>query len=409
MQPQLVERRLVAIMFTDVLGYTAMMGTSEESGLAAIGRHRALVQPLIERYHGDLIEAAGDETLSVFSNALDAVNCALAIRGELASEPELRLHIGIHLGDVLLRDGEISGDGVNVASRICALSDGSSVYVSDEICQAVANQPNVEASALGEQSFKNVQRAVAVHALTGEARPPAPRVARDAPRSTRARIATVAIVAVLALAALAWWRMDQSVASPGRIASVAVLPLHHMSGISDDEYFTEGMHDALISELGKLAALRVISRTTMLRYQGTDKSVPEIARELDVDAVVEGSVLRIGEQVRITAQLIRASNDEHMWADSYERSMRDVLGLQRDVAIAIASRIEGELTPREVAGLRDPRPVDPDAYEAYLKGRHLTRLATPDSRKKGAAYFERAIALDPTYAPAYAGLADAVT
>jgi TolB-like protein len=211
------------------------------------------------------------------------------------------------------------------------------------------------------------------------------------------------------LAALVWWSIQRPVANPGRIASVAVLPLDHMSGIPDEEYFTEGMHEAVISELGKVATLRVISRTTMLRYRGTEKSVPEIARELDVDAVVEGSVLRIGDQVRITAQLIRASSDEHMWADSYERNMRDVLELQAEVANAIANQIEGQLTPPQVARRGPERAVDPEAYEAYLKGRHLMRLATPDNRKHGAAYFEQAIALDPSYAPAYAGLADALT
>ena len=407
MDPRTVERKLVAIMFTDIVGYTALMAKSEESGLAARARHRTLVRPLIERYHGDTIEAKGDELLSVFPNALDAVNCALAILGELAVEPVLKLHIGIHLGDVLLRDGEISGDGVNVAARICALSDGSSVYVSGELHQAVSNQPNIQASPLGEQSFKNVPRPVAVHALTGEARPPAPRIEIAARRPALRRISAFAIVAVLA--ALAWWSVERPVTSPGRIASVAVLPLDHISGIPDDEYFTEGMHDAVISELGKVATLRVISRTTMLRYSKSDKSVPEIARELGVDAVVEGSVLRVGDRVRITAQLIRAGSDEHLWADSYERDMRDVLGLQRDVAVAIAGRIEGVLTPQDASILAPPRPVNPEAYDAYLKGRHLMRLAIPGNRKKGAAYFERAIALDPSYAPAYAGLADAVT
>jgi serine/threonine-protein kinase len=194
---------------------------------------------------------------------------------------------------------------------------------------------------------------------------------------------------------------------PGRITSVAVLPLENMMGDTEQDYFVEGMHEALITELSKIGALTVISRTSTMRYKESDKSVPEIARELGVEAVVEGSVLRAGNTVRVTAQLIEAETDRHLWADNFDREMRDVLSLQSEVARAIAEEINITVTPAEEARLAHSRPVDPEAHEAYLRGRYYWNKVTADGIRKGIEYFQQAIEKDPTYAPAYAGLADA--
>ena len=195
---------------------------------------------------------------------------------------------------------------------------------------------------------------------------------------------------------------------PGRstIRSIAVLPLENLSGDAGEDYFADGMTDQLITDLAQISALRVISRTSAMAYKGARKSLPEIARELNVDAVVEGTVSRSGEQVRITAQLIQASADTHIWADTYEGSLRDTLVLQEKVAQAIADRIRIELTPGEQAGLKRLKVVDPQAYEDYLKGRYFWNKRTGDGLRKAIEYFNQAIAKDPSYAPAYSGLAD---
>jgi serine/threonine-protein kinase len=192
----------------------------------------------------------------------------------------------------------------------------------------------------------------------------------------------------------------------GRIESLAVLPLENLSRDPDQEFFADGMTDELITRLAQVAALRVISRASTMQYRGTKKRLPEIARELRVDAVVVGSVLRSGDRTRISAQLIRAATDEHLWADSYEGDLRDVLALQSRVARAITERIRVSLTPRERAGLASARPVDPAVNEAYLKGRYYLNKFSVEDWNRGLEYFNRAISLDPTYAPAYAGLAD---
>jgi len=192
---------------------------------------------------------------------------------------------------------------------------------------------------------------------------------------------------------------------PVKIESLAVLPLENLSGNPDEEYFADGMTEALITELGKVSALRVISRQSVMQYKGANKPVPQIARELHVDAVVEGSVLRLGDNVRITAQLVQASPERHLWSDSYERNFRDVIPLQREVTQAIVREIRVALTPQEQQSLANVRPVSPEAYEAYLKGRyHYDKWSTEDTQK-ARDWFRRAIDKDPHFAPGYARLA----
>ena len=203
------------------------------------------------------------------------------------------------------------------------------------------------------------------------------------------------------------YRFSGSLAtSPSHIESIAVLPLENLSRDPEQDYFADGMTEALITSLAKIGALRVISRTSTMRYKKTDKTLPQIARELNVDAVVEGTVLRSGERVRISAQLVQASTDTHLWAESYERDLRDVLQLQSEIARAVARGVETKLTPSEQEQLSRTATVDPEAYEAYLKGRYYWNKRSGEAVKKGVEYFQRAIKKDPSYAPPYAALAD---
>ncbi len=211
---------------------------------------------------------------------------------------------------------------------------------------------------------------------------------------------------ILCLAILGVWRVRSAAPSHTAIRSLAVLPLDNLSGDPSREYFADGMTDELITDLAQIRALRVISRTSVMMYKGARKPLPQIARELNVDAVVEGTVLLSGNQVRITAQLIKAPADKHLWAESYEGDLRDTLALQKKVAEAIAQQIRIEVTPQEQAELKAAKTVDPDAYEAYLKGRYFWNKRTADGLEKAVDYFNQAIAKDPAYAAAYSGLAD---
>jgi len=228
-------------------------------------------------------------------------------------------------------------------------------------------------------------------------------------RWTGRRIALLSGTLILVLAAAAWgmfrWRQRQA-STTRAIHSIAVLPLTNFSGDPSQDYFANGMTDEITTDLAKVASLKVISRTSAMRYQGTSKTLQQIARELKVDAVVEGSVVRSGNKVRITAQLIDAMNDRHMWAETYERDLGDVLGVQNTLALEIARQVRTQLTSSDEQRLGRNTPVNPDAYDAYLRGRYAQTSQSPEGLKAGLPAFQQAIALDPTFAPAYAGLAD---
>ena len=226
------------------------------------------------------------------------------------------------------------------------------------------------------------------------------------PGPTRWVIGALALVTIISLAILSVWLFRSGAPVPTGIRSIAVLPLENLSGDASQNYFADGMTDELITDLAQISALRVISRTSVMVYKGARKPLPQIARELNVDAVVEGTVLRSGDQVRITAQLIEASTDKHLWSQSYEGELRDTLALQNRVASAIADQIRINLTPQEQAALKNVKVVNPEAYESYLKGRYFWNKRTPDGLKVALAYFKEAIEEDPKYAQAYSGLAD---
>jgi TolB-like protein/DNA-binding winged helix-turn-helix (wHTH) protein/Flp pilus assembly protein TadD len=223
------------------------------------------------------------------------------------------------------------------------------------------------------------------------------------------RRVVVAFVLVLSLPIIFVLLFRSRARAPIGIRSLAVLPLDNLSGVASQDYFADGMTDELITDLAQISALRVISRTSVMVYKGARRPLPQIARELNVDAVVEGTVLHSGDQVRITAQLIEASTDKHLWSRSYEGEFRDTLALQNRVAREIADEIRINLTPQEQASLKNVKVVDPEAYESYLKGRYFWNKRTADGLKAALAYFQQAIEQDPRYAPAYSGLADTYT
>ncbi len=376
-------------MFTDIVGYTALMAESEERGLRVRERHRQLVQPLVEQHHGESIEARGDESLSLFPSALDAVNCALAIRERLRDDPELSLHLGIHLGDVVVQAGEVSGDGVNIASRICSLSEGGGLCVSSEVYQAVRNQPGIAATPLGEHELKNVGRPVAVYGMTGKVEPPQAAAGR----------------AEDAVGDLALPGMDElTVPGFGGRPAIAVLAFDNLSGDPEQEYFADGIAEDLITRLSSFH-IPVIARNSSFTYKGEPVDVKRVSRELGVRYVVEGSVRRAGERVRISAQLIDATTGQHVWAERYDRELVDVFAVQDEVTEAIVGSIYPEWARSERERVARRAPESLDAWESFQRGLwHLVHMTREESAR-ARSFFERAIELDPHSSRAFAGLA----
>jgi adenylate cyclase len=371
-------------MFTDIVGYTAMMAQSEATALRARERHRALVRPFVARYHGESIEARGDESLSVFPSTLDAVNCALAIGAELQSE-ELRLHIGIHLGDLVIEGGEVSGDGVNIASRICSLSEGGGLCVSSEVHDAVRNQPDIEVTPLGERELKNVGRPVPVFALRGPAAPPSIRVPERGPVRVRAALATAA----------------------GVIESrpaIAVLPFDTPSGDPAEGLFADGLADDLILRLASWRSFPVVSRVSSFNPE-LPNDVQAAGRELGARYVVSGSVRRGGDRIRINVSLIDTESGQDVWNQTYDRDFSDSLTLQDEISRKTVGEVFPDLLQFESERAMHQDPHDLDAWTTAMQGWWHFNQGKQANIEQARDLFAKAVELDPQFGYAYAGLA----
>ncbi len=412
--PATEQRKMAAIMFADMTGYTAMMQEDEALAKLLRTRQKQTLEKLIPAYNGIIIQYFGDGTLSMFDSAADAVRCGLEIQLELQKEPKVKLRIGINSGDVVYDKEGIYGDCVNLASRIESLSIPGAVLFSDKVFDEVKNQRDIKTHKLGKFNLKNVKRPVEVYALANEGLIiPLPsqidgkttveknNIASILKKSPAKIIALVAIVIIL----ITVFMLLQPEKNKG-IDSIAVLPLENISGNPEQEYFVSGMHETLIAELSKISALKVISRTSTMQYKDTKKQARQIAKELGVKALIEGSVLREGDQVRITVQLIDGTTDKQIWAKSFDRELIGILAMHSEVAKKIADEIKIKLTPQDQVRLVASKEVNPQAYEFYLLGRHYWNQRTLQSYKQAQESYKKALEYDPDYAPVYAALAD---
>lgn len=414
-------RKLACIMFSDMVGYSSLAQRDEQRALELLDEQRAILRPLLDRHGGHEIKTIGDGMLVEFPSAVEAARCAIEIQEALrrrnetaAPDRRFELRIGLHVGDVFFREDDVYGEGVNLASRVEGCAPPGGVCLTAAVAHQVATKLSYPVVPVGSRRLKNIEGPIELHRIALPWDREAVSVSRGAarwwrqPRVRRALAFGAPAVAAVVVVLLWVAANPRGRAASGEVESVeslAVLPLENLSDDPGQAYFVEGMHEAMISELAQIAALRVISRTSVLSYRDAPKSIPEIAKELGVDAVVEGSVLKAGDRVRITAQLVDGATDRHLWSRSYEGSLADVLALQRDVAREIAREIRVELTPQESARLASARPVDPEAHEAYLRGRWYRDQGSPEDLEKAFEHFQRAITEDPDYAPAYAGLA----
>jgi adenylate cyclase len=418
-----LERKLTAILCADVYGYSRLMGEDEEATLRTLSAYRKITDSLIERHHGRFVNSAGDSVLAEFASVVEAVTCAVSIQtalraenAELPLERRMQFRIGVNLGDVMVEGEQIYGDGVNVAARLESLAEPGGICISDVVHGQIRTKLALRYQDLGEQHVKNIADPVRVlRVLMDGAIPaanPAERIAGMKGHMLLAAI-SVLLLAAISYGVVKWKSLvptisEEPAAKTRVIRSLAVLPLDNFSGDPNQEYFADGMTDELTTELASISALRIISRSSVMQFKGARRpSAPEIAKALNVDAVVEGSVLRAGDRVRITAQLIDAPADKHLWAKSFERTSRDVLALQDELAAAIAHEINVQLTPQEQARFATVRRVNPEAHEAYLKGRYFLSSPSDENIKKALGQFEHAIKVDPNFALAFAGLSDA--
>jgi TolB-like protein/class 3 adenylate cyclase/tetratricopeptide (TPR) repeat protein len=407
------DRRLAAILSADVVGYSRLMAEDEDATVRTLAAYRDEIALLVGQHRGRVVDATGDNLLAEFSTATNAVACAVEIQGilgvrnaRLAQDRRMEFRIGIDLGEARVEAERLYGSGVNIAARLQSLAEPGGICVSGAVQDQVGSKLALSYMDLGEQSLKNIPEPVRAYRVRVDE-------AVALPTSGRHRAWGIAVApgAVMAAAIFIGWRLlatpEAPVASTAPIRALAVLPLENLSGDPGQEYFADGMTEALIGDLGKIRALRVISRTSVMQYKGARKPLPEIAVELGVDALLEGTVMRVGDRVRITAQLIDGRTDHHLWSERYDRDLRGVLVLQSDIARAVAKQVRLELTPEQRAAAS--RSVDPRAHDAYLRGLEARRPGRSALQwaPPAIAEFERAVELDPDFAEGWAGLANA--
>ena len=402
-------RHLAAILFTDIVGYTATMQKDEQTAIALIKRHKAVVEKTVSDNKGTVIEYFGDGSLCIFSSITEALHCAIQIQQQLQDEPKVPLRIGLHIGEILLEDGKVMGDGVNLASRIQSLGQAGTILFSKESFDKVKNHPEFQTSPLGYFRFKNVDDPMEVFALTNEGltipkkeemsgRLKQVDASRTFSPTTKWIIFTVATLLVVTSALLIYSLVNSPKGFTGKEKSIAVLPFENMSNDTLQQYFSDGFTEDIITQLSKIAELKVISRTSVMQYKNTTKNIKEIAEELNVAAILEGSVRKEGNNVRITAQLIDANTDNHIWAAQYDRNATEVLAIQSEVAQEIASELNAKLTADEDKRLNIKATKNIAAYDDYLRAKKLPL------RQREQALLE-ALKKDSTFALAWAELA----
>jgi TolB-like protein/Tfp pilus assembly protein PilF len=374
------QRRLSAIMFTDIHGYTALTQADERLALRLLEKHRELLNPLFPRHGGHVVKTMGDALLVQFEIALEATECAMQMQQVLhqfnsGAEQKVLVRIGIHVGDVIQREGDVYGDAVNIASRIEPLAQPGGICISEQVFDHVRNKIQNEFVMLHPRELKNIKFSIDVYRI------------------------------VLP------WDNEESESKPGASFDrhrLAVLPLTNFSPDPNDEFFAGGMTEELITRLSQVKGLRVIARTSAMRFKGANKAISDIGSELKVGSILEGSIRKQGNRLRVTVQLVDPRSEEHLWASNYDREMDDLFAIQSDVAEQVAKALEIQLLESDVERIHKTETQNLTAYEHYLKGRQLLYDRTERALRGAEREFRSAIGEDPNFARAYSGLADSL-
>ena len=376
-------QRLAAILAADAVGFSRLMGADERRTIAELDANRELFRRHCEEHEGRIVDMAGDSVLAVFASAAGAVRAAVAAQAaveersaDIPDARRLRYRVGVNLGEIIEKaDGSIYGDGVNVAARLQSLAEPGGILLSAKVHDEVQGRVDVSFAAAGEHKVKNIARPLRTYRVVtgGESKVPS-RAAEPPP------------------------------ALPEK-PSIAVLPFQNMSGDAEQEYFADGISEDLITDLSKVSGLMVIARNSSFAYKGRAVDLRDVARELGARHVLEGSVRKAGTRLRITAQLIDGQSGAHVWAERYDRDLVDVFAIQDEVTRAIVDALKVHLTPDEFVRVGRRGTADVDAYDFYVRARQQQQRFTAESIAEARQLFEQAIALDPSFAAAYAGLA----
>jgi len=423
------KRQLAAIMFTDIQGYTALMQEDEEKAVKIRKRHREVFDSNTNKYNGKVLQYYGDGTLSIFDSAIEAVNCAIEMQLAFKQWPQIPVRIGVHLGDIIYDEEEVIGDGVNIASRVESLAVVGSVFISSKVYDEIKNQPSIRTQSIGYFEFKNVEQPIEVFAIKNEGLTVPTRdklKAKDkkkdkhkskqqSPRKifSQIKIGLTAMggLVILGFAYMFYENSSKKIEPEIHDKSIAVIPFKNMSSDEENQYFTDGQWDAIISHLSKIGDLKVLSRQTMEQYRLSKRTATQIAKELDVGYILEGSVQKYGDQVRIIVQLIEAEQDAHMWTEDYTRELEDIFSLQSEIAKQIAPELRAKLSSQEQEIIETIPTRNLEAYQYFLSGQNsyngYVRTENSDLNEMAISQFQKALEIESGYALAWSGLSAA--
>src|SRR5438034_9492451 len=368
-----MERRLTAILAADVVGYSRLMGANESGTLAALDALRTdFVNPKISEHQGRIVKLTGDGMLVEFPSVVNAVACAAelqrGIRKQNAGAPQdqrIQFRMGVNVGDVIVQGEDIFGDGVNVAARLESIATPGGITISGPVRDHIGNRLDLAFEDIGEQTLKNIERPIRVY-----------RVHLDTPAAAGIK--------------------DKKSASPeGEKPAIAVLPFNNMSGDPEQEYFSDGITEDIITDLSKVSGLLVIARNTAFTYKGKAVKVQQVAQELGVPFILEGSVRKAGARVRVTAQLISSENSAHVWADRYDRDLTDIFAIQDEITHAIVEQLRVKLLPQEKKSIQQTPTDNVEAYTFYLKGRQFIERRSKAHYHLARGMFAKAVGLVP--------------
>ncbi len=421
-----VERKLTAILCADVHGYSRLMGEDEEATLVTLTAHRKIIDRLIEQHHGRFVNSAGDSVLAEFASVVQAVNCAVDIQTALKAEnaklpPERRMEfrIGVNLGDVMVEGDQIYGDGINVAARLESLADPGGICISGTVHEQVRDKLALGYEDNGEQTVKNITRPVHLWRVLLNGTMPHRETRRIPRRYWRDGVLSLSglaiIIGTIALVQHVLLKPPQTSASipPAQSPalplpdkpSIAVLPFANLSGDPQQEYFSDGITDDLVTDLSRVPGLFVIDRGSTFAYKGKPAKVQQVGRELGVKYVLEGSVRKTADRVRINVQLVDASTGNQVWTQRYDRQLHDIFALQDEIVQSLVATLNLQLTVLQRGWFLPQRTKNLEAYDYFLRGFESLLSPTPDGLAKGRKMFEKSVELDPGYADAYEALA----
>ncbi|MCW3119001.1 MAG: hypothetical protein JWM28_3083 [Chitinophagaceae bacterium] len=372
-------RQLAAIVFTDIVGYTALMGNDEQKAFVLLKKNRELQRPIIELYNGRWIKELGDGVLASFLTVTEAVMCSIEIQTACDHIPGLKLRIGIHQGEVVFENNDVFGDGVNIASRIQALAPIGGIWLSESAYRNIINNKEIKTKFAGNQPLKNVKEPVPIYEIIID----------------QTNTLTDSMT------------KEPTKKSPEK--SIAVLPFVNMSNDPEQEYFSDGMAEEILNSLTHLKDLKVAGRTSTFQFKGKNIDLREVGEKLKVRTVLEGSIRKQGNKIRITAQLINAEDGYHLWSERYDRELDDIFAVQDEIALVITEKLKVILLANDRELITQTYTQNTEAYELYLKGKYEWAKRTREGFLKSIDYFNQAIQVDPKYSLAYAGIADSYT